>query len=245
MTGGSLSDVEWKPWERLRPRCRPSPNAQHQTSDFTVSNASGAGGTIGTVTHTSGTLAAKRLIIGDNAGSGSYGTYSISGSAVLSQVSTSDPFQLGNKNSGTVSTFSVAGNTATISLGIYSIANNAVQEFVFNASGISTVFTNDIVLDSVNGGGGSGVVGGDLKIDLTNYVYSSPTSFTLINSANGLSVGETFNSVTFTGTSGYTANVTYDTTNHDVILNLVPEPATCLMVMMGGFGMVCLMRRRK
>lgn len=204
------------------------------SGNLVLSQAGGNPAGNATVNHSGGTLFANRIIVGDNPNS-PITSYNVSGAAVISQVP-GNPFQLGNKSNADNVKFSISGNAASITLADYSINNNALQEFVFGSSGISTVNTQNIALTN-----------GRLSVNLSGFSFAGTQSFTLFNSlGTTLGIGETFSSVSITGNSGYTASVVYDTVNSDILLNVtaVPEPST-FGLMIGAAATLVVYRRRR
>lgn len=144
----------------------------------------------------------------------------------------------GSDGSGRTLTFYSAASTFTgniVNNGRFALADNAVLNFVIGASGVN---------NGVSGSGAETVFDGDFVFDLLSAGTNIGDSWVVAGAANQ-TFGATFNVVGFADMGGdlWSANansVTYQFDESTGILSVVPEPATLILLGLGGF----LIRRK-
>lgn len=146
-----------------------------------------------------------------------------------------------NQRNGTLS---LTGSVATVNAKHYDsnhwfdFHDGFDTRFVADVNGVSTIIFNS------NGQSRGLIIGSqaDLYIDLT--ALTTTGTWTLINADQGLGANEKFVEHISGVPTGWTAAVTYDTANSDVLLTVVPEPATMALLAVGGLGALARHRRR-
>ena len=155
--------------------------------------------------------------LGHNAGS--TGNYTISGGTLVAQE-----FSVGYTGSGT---FTVTGNDSTIMLGNYSQSGASKLVSAFDSDGISVI---DVTGNVLLGGIWNIIDLGDAPLGV----------FDILVADEGLIMGD-FDTINLPN-DDWNWGLT-DTSGTDTLwVQHVPEPATMLMMLLGGFG---LLRRRK
>ncbi|WP_372795799.1 PEP-CTERM sorting domain-containing protein [Pontiella sp.] len=183
-----------------------------------------------TVTQTAGTIDRMSSTIRLGTQSTSMSTYTISGSSVLD-------FN-GNLDIGPMGLFKVVGDNVTISAGNQStdtmtMTDAGELEFVLGATGASAfTVAGDFTVDSVNSQltvDGSGYTGGEADITLVNAATMTGTFAAGKYNVTGMGVEGT----DWTLTQG---------TNGDLVLNVIPEPATLGLIAAFGGGLLFIRR---
>jgi hypothetical protein len=209
------------------------------TGDAQVMRRGTLAGALGTITLTGGSLTVGGTMFVGNGSTNTangIGTINLSGSSTLNSGATlgSSTQALGSGN------FNVNGSLLTVGDGGVSkpfIVNDfGTVRFNLDAAGPSTLnyAASAVTLNT----------GAELIVDGTNYTGTGGV-FTLINGLSLVGTEATVDESVTGFAPGYTASISFDSGNGDVLLTIVPEPASAAALAAGGLLFASARRRRR
>lgn len=194
-------------------------------------------GALGTITTASGT---PTLTVGDNNATTTFNGIIQNGAGTMSFAKIGTGTQtLGGQNTYT-------GNT-TVSGGELNLADNAKLTFKIGITGTAgTAGVNNWIT-----GTGSLQLNGDFSFDVSTAALVENNSWNIVDMANlSETYGGTFSVLGFANQGGGVWKMqsgvwiwTYDQSTS--ILSVVPEPSTLVLGLLGGIGMLVVLRRRR
>jgi autotransporter-associated beta strand protein len=173
------------------------------------------------------------LTVGDNNQGGNFGGVIENGSGTLGLTK----IGAGTQVLSGVNTYT--GNT-TVSAGELDLANGAQLKFKIGANGVNNWIT----------GSGTLVLDGALNFDLSTADATTGNSWNIVDVANlNETYGANFSVVGFTGNSGVwtlqSGPSLWTFTESTGVLTVVPEPSTLALGLLGGLGLLVIVRRRR
>ena len=141
-----------------------------------------------------------------------------------------------NSSVGTQGTglISITGDTATVSGASLTLGSGGGLGFTLNETGISQISLTGLF--SIN-------AASTLAVDLLAYTGGSAT-FTLVDTNTTLTGNFASGNISLSTPGGYTANILQDTANGLVQLEVTAVPEPRIALLLGGFGLLALLRRR-
>lgn len=201
-----------------------------QTFNTTINGLSSVGNG-GKVTSSAG-AGTTTLTVGDADASAYFGGVIQNGaSRTLSLTKTGT----GTQTLGGINTYT--GDT-TINGGELILADDAQLKFNIGANGVNNKITGN--------GTGSLILAGDFVFDLSN---SDPSNGNTWNIVDVLNINETFDStfnlVGFTESANVWTLYDWTFTESSGLLTIAPEPSTLVLGLVGGIGLLVVLRRRR